>query len=121
MMIVLLFVSKYQLKILKNTTIIITGKRNPNGLWDIPLTTEPPPPPNITNNSKHDIIIKTETQVTKSPTLLLHEANSVLRLQKNKQDLAKYLAGSLFNPLPSTFLQAIRLNILLFSQASLQT
>ena len=29
--------SKYSLKILKNNKVIITGKRNENGLWDIPL------------------------------------------------------------------------------------
>ena len=111
MMIVSLFFSKYNVTILKNNTIIITGKRNTNGLWDIPLTAPLPPPPKIADNSSANSIIKmTNSQTVPSPTIPIHrQANGVLRMQKTKQDLAKYTVGSLFNPHSSTLLRTIRL------------
>ena len=51
----------------------------------------PPPTPIITNK---------------------YQINGVLRAQKTKQELAKYLSGTLFNPRPSTLLP-IRCNNLL--------
>ena len=65
------------------------------------------------NTSHNDSVIKTQPQLTQSSTLPIYQANVVLRLQRTKQDLEKYLIGSLFNPRPSTLMRASRLNNLL--------
>jgi hypothetical protein len=70
--------SKFDVKIVKNQEIIITGTRTPNGLWSIPLH---------------------------APT---HQANGILRLDKTKQELAMYYHATLGSPVPSTLLRAIR-------------
>ena len=97
--------TKYDVNILKNNTIIITGKRNANGLQNIPITPTTVTPPNVTKNKK-------STQPPPSP-MFQHQANGVLRTQKTKQDLTKYHSGSLFNPRPSTLLRAICTNNIL--------
>jgi hypothetical protein len=71
--------SKYNVKILKNDTVIITGARVPNGLWSIPLDTSAP-----------------------------HQANGILRLDKSHAELAIYHHTTLGSPAPSTLLRAIR-------------
>jgi hypothetical protein len=70
--------TKYHVTILKNNSVIITGRRMPNGLWSIPI----------------------------SPSV--HQANGILRLDKTKRDLAMYHHASLGCPVPSTLLRAIR-------------
>ena len=55
----------------------------------------------------------TDNQAVPSSAIPIHQTNGVLRLQKTKQDLAKYLTGSLFNPRPPTLLRSIRLNNIL--------
>ena len=71
--------TRFQVRILKNNKIIITGNRTPNGLWSLPLL----PPPS-------------------------HQANGILRLDQPKRDLAQYYHASLGSPVPSTLLRAIR-------------
>ena len=70
--------SKFDVKIVKKDTVIITGKRTTNGLWEIPLAT---------------------------PSL---QANGILRLDKSKAELAMYYHATLGSPAPSTLLRAIR-------------
>jgi hypothetical protein len=72
--------NKYDVKILKNDKVIITGTRMSNGLWSLPI--KPPQ----------------------------HQANGVLRTDKPKQELATYLHAALGSPVPSTLLRAIRRN-----------
>jgi hypothetical protein len=72
--------TKYNVKILKNDKVIITGTRMSNGLWSLPL--KPPQ----------------------------HQANGILRTHKPKQELATYLHAALGSPVPSTLLLAIRRN-----------
>jgi hypothetical protein len=71
--------SKYDVKILKENQIIITGKHMPNGLWSIPLK-----------------------------QTVLHQANGILCSDQPKQELAQYLHAALGSPAPSTLLRAIR-------------
>ena len=82
--------SKYDVKILKHNNIIIQGKREPNGLWSLPLarTSKPSLPP--------------------CSSLVLHQANGILRTDKPKRELAVYLHAALGSPAPSTLLCAIR-------------
>jgi hypothetical protein len=83
--------TKHHLKIFKNGTAIITGRRNTsNGLWHIPM------PPVDQNQATH-------TPLPPSP-----QANSIIRLAQTKQDLARYLHASALNPQISTLLRAIR-------------
>jgi hypothetical protein len=70
--------NKYDIKILKNDKVIITGTRLSDGLWSLPIK-----PPH-------------------------HQANGVLRTDKPKQELATYLHADLGSPAPSTLLRAIR-------------
>ena len=71
--------TRFQVRILKNNNVFITGNRTPNGLWSLPLL----PPPS-------------------------HQANGILRLDQPKRDLAQYYHASLGSPVPSTLLRAIR-------------
>jgi hypothetical protein len=71
--------TKYNVKIIKNDQVIITGQRMHNGLWSLPLS----PPPS-------------------------HQANGILRLDKTKHDLALYHHATLGSPVTSTLLRAIR-------------
>ena len=71
--------TRFEVQILKNDKIIITGKRMPNGLWSLPLMSRP-----------------------------VHRINGILRLDRPKQDLAEYHHATLGSPVPSTLLRAIR-------------
>lgn len=75
--------SKFDVKIVKKDTVLITGTRLNNGLWSIPLSPATP----------------------STPT---HQANGILRLDKPKQELAVYHHVALGSPVPSTLLRAIR-------------
>ena len=97
--------TKYNVKIVKNNTIIVISKWNANDIWDIPLTPTPPPPPSVTK-------IKQFTHIPPSQ-MAKRQVNGVLRAQHIKQDLAKYLSGTLFNLRPSTLLRTIWANSLL--------
>ena len=67
--------SKYDVKIVKNNTLIITGARLSNGLWSLPI---------------------------KSPNK--HQINGILRTDHPKKELAEYHHASLRSPVPSTLL-----------------
>jgi hypothetical protein len=71
--------SKFNVQVVKNGVVIITGTRSPSGLWTIPI--------NVTSN---------------------HQANDILRLDKSKQELATYYHATLGSPVVSTLLRAIR-------------
>jgi hypothetical protein len=71
--------NKYDVKSVKDNEIIIKGNRMPNGLWLLPLLDSAP-----------------------------HQANGILRTDRPKQELAKYLHTTLGSPVPSTLLRAIR-------------
>ena len=70
--------TKYNVQIIKNDSVIITGRRMTNGLWSIPIS-----PPS-------------------------HQANGILRTDKTKHDLAIYHHATLGSPVSSTLLRAIR-------------
>ena len=69
--------SKFDVKIVKKDTVIITGRRTSNGLWSIPIAT---------------------------PT---HQVNGILRLDKTKAELALYHHATLGSPATSTLLRAL--------------
>ena len=75
--------TRYNVEVIKNDRVIITGKREPNGLWSIPLL-----PP-------------------------VHQANAILRLDKTSTELANFHHASLGSPAKSTLLRAIRLGHLI--------
>jgi hypothetical protein len=71
--------TRYDIKLLKNNEVIITGKHMPNGLWSLPFD-----------------------------SLVPHQANGILRTDRPKQELSTYLHAALGSPAPSTLLWAIR-------------
>ncbi|KAI2511403.1 hypothetical protein MHU86_3014 [Fragilaria crotonensis] len=60
--------SKFDVKIVKRDTVIITGTRTPNGLWSIPLAAPP------------------------------HQINGILRLDRSREALAIYHHTALGSP-----------------------
>ena len=72
--------SKYDVRILKNDHVIITGIRQPNGLWAIPI----------------------------KPATPSHQINGILRTDKVRSELATYHHTTMGSPVPSTLLRAIR-------------
>ena len=70
--------SRFDVKILKHNTVLITGTRTPNGLWSIPLQVPP-----------------------------FHQANGILCLDSSREQLAIYHHTSLGSPAPSTLLRTI--------------
>ena len=82
--------SKYHLKILKNNKVIIEGRRNDNGLWDVPLHKP-------TTQTQHSTV---DTHIPM--------ANGIIRQNQTKKELAQYLSASLLAPANSTLLRAIR-------------
>ena len=68
--------TKYEVNIIKNNQVIITGKRESNGLWSIPLKPASPP----------------------------LQANGILRIDRTRQELAMYHHATLGSPDPSTLL-----------------
>ena len=76
-----------QLDYPKNSKVIITGQRNANGVWSIPLATLRPP------------ILKLTP---------LSQENRTIKLDQTRQELAQYLSGVCFSLDPSTLMQSIR-------------
>ena len=70
--------TKYDVQVLKNDTVIITGVRTPNGLWAIPINASP-----------------------------AHQVNGILRLDKSHAELAIYHHTTLGSPAVSTLLRAL--------------
>ena len=85
--------TKYNVNIIKNGKVIITGPRNKeNNLWTIPLAPKASPLPT--------------PPLTSTPST--HQASSALRMASTKQDLAKFLHAVLCSPHPSTVIRAIK-------------
>ena len=80
--------TKYDLRVMKDGTMIIKGHRNKsNGLWHVPLGTPKVP----------------ALQYPAS-----EECHSAIYSQNTKADLAGFIHACLFSPAPSTLLRAIR-------------
>ena len=94
--------AKYDLKTINNNKVIINGPRKKHGLWNISLN-KPIKQSNLHPTSKKPASISTNTKTSPS-------ANVVIRADKTKAELAQFLSGACFNPVPSTFLRAIRRN-----------
>ena len=77
--------TNYDVNVVKNNQVIITGRRESSGLWSIPI----------------------------APNIHVHQANGILRTDKPKRELAEYLHATFGSPAPSTFLNAIRQNHLI--------
>ena len=83
--------TKFNVKIIKDGNIIITGARDSqNGLWTIPL----PPKPFLPTSNKNQRFF----------------ASSAISDHTTKRDLAAFLHGTLFSPTPSTLIHAIKNN-----------
>jgi len=83
--------TKFNVKIIKDGNIIITGNRDPqNGLWNIPLA----PKPFLPTSDKNVKFL----------------ASSAISDDITKQDLAAFLHGTIFSPSPSTLIRAIKKN-----------
>jgi len=78
--------TNYDVKIVKDREVIITGRRESSGLWSIPIN---------------------------SPSSTLQQANGILRTDKPKSELATYIHATFGSPTKSTFIQAIRKNHLI--------
>ena len=73
--------TNYDVKIVKDREVIITGRRESSGLWSIPI----------------------------NPTAKQHQANGILlRTDKPKRELAEYIHATFGSPKESTLLHAIR-------------
>ena len=84
---------KFDVKILKNNNIIVTGTLNNHYLWHIlvkSLTSSPPP--KIQRNRTKNVV------------------NGGIHLQQRKKETAQYLSGYYLNSTPSTLLCVIRRN-----------
>ena len=87
--------TKYHVNIVKNGKIIIGGQQNPsNGLWKIPLV------------PKSRLVSFPQPPQTPKPQHYL--ANGAIRYAKIKSELAAFLHGCAFSPLPSNFLRAVK-------------
>ena len=75
--------TNYDVKIVKNRQVIITGRRESSGLWSIPITSN-------------------------SSDTTTHQANGILRTDKPKRELATYIHGTFGSPTPSTLITSIR-------------
>ena len=88
--------NKEDLIVVKNSNIVLTGKRNlSDGLWDIPISND-----NTTSNP------------TSSQSIPKQISSLAVIIRKNQThlDLVKYLHASCFSPVKSTFLRAIKNN-----------
>lgn len=111
--------SRYNLCIVKDNKVIITGRQKDNGLWKVPLIPHRPQilPPNSTPPTKRppgnrppsprltDITYNNRGYDEKKP-----QASSVIRLDQIKVELAQYLSAACFNPFKPTLLCAIKQN-----------
>jgi hypothetical protein len=88
--------NKYNVKIIKNNQVIIQGTRMRNGLWSVPIGP-------ATQQQANNIILPHN-----KPRQSNHQANGILRTDRPKQELARYLHATLGSPVPSTLLRAIR-------------
>ena len=83
--------TKFNVKIIKDGNIIITGNRDPqNGLWNIPLV-----PKSFLPTSNKNVKFLASSAISDDIT---------------KQDLAAFLHGTIFSPSPSTLIRAIKKN-----------
>ena len=82
--------SKYKLKTIPNSMVIIEGRRNQNGLWDIPLTEN--------NNKTSKDSSQPQTQM----------ANGIIRQRQTKKELSRYFLASYFSSALTTLLRSIR-------------
>ena len=84
---------KENLLALKNEEILLRGQRSTSGygLWDIPIT-------------------KTHLQPPVQPKLPQQTMNVIIRKNKAKQDLVRYLHGACFSPTIDTWTEAIKRN-----------
>ena len=65
--------SRFDVKLVKDNQVLLTGHRLPSGLWSLPLLAPPSP----------------------------HQANGILRLDRPKTELAQYYYAALGSPAPS--------------------
>ena len=86
--------TKYNVHIVKNGSVIIKGQRNNNGLWHIPFAPKSPIP----------------SLTTSTPPMTLSLASSAIRSRATKSDLAVFLHATLFSPVISTLVRAIKKN-----------
>ena len=104
--------SKFKVSIVKDGRIIITGLRNPtNGLWTIPLAPKSSPkctPARVRGASTRKILAPASTPVpaprSKSPA----SVSSAIRTASTKADLAAFVQATLFSPVVSTLIRAIK-------------
>ena len=94
--------TKYDLKIIKNNKVIVTVSRNNHGLWSIPLKKQTKQP-SIHQTFKKPSSFSTNIDISPS-------VNIIIRVNQTKIELAQYLSGACFKPVPSNFLRAIRHN-----------
>ena len=84
--------TKYDVRIMKNGNVIIRGQRQNNGLWNIPFAPKSSLPSIVTN----------------APSTTPSIASSAIRSKTIKADLAAFLHGTLFSPVLSTLVRAIK-------------
>jgi hypothetical protein len=78
--------TKHNVTIQQNDRIVLQGTRDPNGLWNLNLNSQPPTAP--------------------AAKQLRHAANNVYEFQ-NKRDIVGYLHQACCSPVPSTWIKAI--------------
>ena len=99
--------TKTDLTVFKKGKKILKGKRNQEDrLWDIPLNQT-----KQSNTSQHAMMVMGPS---KHPAELRCENKLavIIRKDKTKQDLVRYLHAALFSPVASTLLQAVKANTL---------
>ena len=102
---------KHEMEILKNQKVILRGTRSNtgDGLWDIPIPQRPDPKSTILKQ----ILIQPECKEVKKLLKISNQTiNVIIRKDKSKQELARYLHACCFSPTTNTLLAAIKKNFL---------
>ena len=104
--------TKYNVNIMKQNRIIITGLCTDNGLWSMPLSHNIKSSNTTTRHEPTKATTSTTTSTSSSKPQHLPNANGIIRQDKSKRELAAYYAATAFNMSPSTIIRAINKNSL---------
>ena len=92
--------------VLKNNSIVLKGYRNfSDGLWDVPLPQQQQQKLSHISRGLHHTNI---SSITFSHFPTVHKLNVIIRKDKTKHDLIRYLHACSFSPPITTFLKAVK-------------
>ena len=100
-----ILLDKQYTHVFKNNALVLKGYRNfSDGLWDVPL----PQSTQKLFHIHHEISNKNELVISYPTSSIFHSLNVIIRRDKTKSDLVRYLHACCFSPPIETFLQAVK-------------